>query len=135
MKRINWRLVSGLLLAVVAFLSYFLFFAYFAVTRDIPWVSFLLFIAAIALLVSGWRRATRRVLASIPLVLGVLIAGMFTFMVTAGSRNLPAAASAPAPGQRAPEFALPDTNNRTVSLSGTLAQSNAVLLIFYRGHW
>lgn len=135
MKRINWRLVSGLLLAVVAFLSYFLFFARFAVTRDIPWVSFLLFLAAIVLLVSGWRRATRKVLAAIPLVLGVLIAGMFTFMVMIGSRNLPAAAGAPAPGERAPDFALPDSNNRTVSLSGTLAQSNAVLLIFYRGYW
>lgn len=136
MKRsYHWWLWPGLLLAVVAFLSYFMFFARFAATRDVPWVNFLLFVAALVLLVTAWRRAPRKILASIVTVLGLLIFGTFTYMVTLGSKDLPAAAGAPAVGAKAPDFALPDTSNRPVALSQLLSQSNGVLLVFYRGHW
>jgi hypothetical protein len=135
MKRFNWQLWGGLVLAVVAFMSYFTFFAQFAITRDVPWVSFALFLLAIALLVAGWRRAPRKILASIVAVLGLFVAGAFTFMVTAGSKNLPLSQRAPAIGQKAPDFALPDTQGRKVSLSDVLGQSNGVVLIFYRGYW
>jgi MFS superfamily sulfate permease-like transporter len=136
MKRAwNWQLWVGLALAVVAFLSYFLFFARFAMTRDIPWASLVLFLIAGVLLISGWRRAPRKLLPSLVALVGLLIIGAFTFTVTIGTRNLPASARAPSVGQKAPQFALPDTNNRTVSLSGLLAESNGVLLVFYRGFW
>ena len=135
MKRFNWRLWSGLLLAVVAFFSYFGFLAQFPATRDVPWVSFLLLLAAAVLLVTGWRRAPRKIGASIVAVLGFIVIGGFTFLVTVGSRNMPAAAGAPAVGAKAPEFTLPDTQNRPVSLSAALNGSNGVLLIFYRGYW
>ncbi len=135
MKRFNWQLWGGLVLAVVAFVSYFTFFSQYAVTRDVPWVSFALFLGAIALLIAGWKRAPRKILASIVAVLGLFIAGAFTFMVTAGSKGLPVAQGAPAVGQQAPDFALPDTQGRQVSLSNVLGQSNGVILIFYRGYW
>ena len=136
MKRAwNWQLWSGLALAVVAFLSYFLFFARFAMTRDIPWTSFVLFLIAGVLLISGWRRASRKLVPSLVALVGLLIIGAFTFTVTVGTKNLPASARAPSVGEKAPPFALPDTNNRTVSLSGLLAESNGVLLVFYRGFW
>jgi peroxiredoxin len=38
-------------------------------------------------------------------------------------------------GQKAPAFALPDTNNRTVALADVLSQSRGVVLVFYRGYW
>ena len=135
MKRFNWQLWGGLVLAVAAFLSYFTFFSQYAITRDVPCVSFALFLVAIALLVAGWRRAPRKILASIVTVLGLFIAGAFTFMVTMGSKGLPVAQGAPAVGQQAPDFTLPDSQGRTVSLSNVLAQSNGVVLIFYRGYW
>lgn len=136
MKRAwNWQLWSGLALAVVAFLSYFLFFARFAMTRDIPWASFVLFLIAGVLLIAGWRRASRKLVPSLVALAGLLIIGAFAFTVTVGTKNLPASAGAPSVGEKAPPFALPDTNNRTVSLSGLLAESNGVLLVFYRGFW
>jgi hypothetical protein len=132
--RFNWPLWGGLLLTVVAFLSYFSFFARFPVTRDVPWASFLLVLVAVALLVTGWRRAPRKIVASIVLVLGLAITGLFTYSVTAGSK-VPAAERAPNAGQQAPAFTLRDTSNREVALSNLLAQSNGVLLVFYRGYW
>jgi len=135
MKRVNWALWSGLVLAVLAFLSYFVFFAQFPAMRDIPWASFLLFLLAIVLLITGWRRAPRKILASIVTVLGFLVAGFFTFLVTAGTKSLPLSTRAPAVGQQAPAFALPDTGNRTVALNDLLNGSNGVLLVFYRGYW
>ncbi len=132
--RFNWPLWGGLLLTVVAFLSYFSFFARFPVTRDVPWASFLLVLVAVALLVMGWRRAPRKIVASIVLVLGLAITGLFTYSVTAGSK-VPAAEGAPNVGQQAPAFTLRDTANREVALSNLLAQSNGVLLVFYRGYW
>jgi hypothetical protein len=136
MKRpFNWRLWSGLALAVVAIVSYFAVFTRFPVTRDIPWVPFLLFVVAAVLLISGWRRATGKILPSIVALLGFLLMGAFTFMVTVGSKGLPVAAGAPAIGQKAPEFTLLDTNNRPVSLSSVLTGANGVVLVFYRGFW
>lgn len=134
-RRFNGWLWGGLLLTVVAFLSYFAFFTRFAVTRDVPWVSFLLFLLAVALLVVGWRRAPRKILPTIVVVLGLFVTGAFTYLVTIGSRQLPAATDAPSVGQKAPDFILRDTANREVKLSSLLAQSNGVVLIFYRGYW
>jgi len=56
-KRANWSLWSGFLLRVVAAVSYFLLFARFPMTHDFPWVNFLLFGLAVALLGLGLRRA------------------------------------------------------------------------------
>ena len=136
MKRpFNWRLWGGLALAVLAIVSYFAFFSRFPVTRDVPWVPFLLFVIAAVLLVSGWRRATGKILPSIVAVLGFLLMGFFTYLVTIDSRDVPASAGAPAVGQKAPEFTLADTNNRPVSLASALAGSKGVVLVFYRGYW
>jgi energy-coupling factor transporter transmembrane protein EcfT len=135
MRRINWPLWLGFLLAVLAFFSYYGFLAQFPITRDVPWVSFLLLLVAVVLLVTGWRRAQRKVLASIVALLGLLVTGMFTFMVTAGSKGLPVSSRAPAIGRQAPAFTLPDTQNRPVALNDLLQGSNGVLLVFYRGYW
>jgi hypothetical protein len=57
------------------------------------------------------------------------------------ARALPRSAGAPQVGQRIPDFTLPDSSGRQVSLSQLLsgpaggAQPKAVLLVFYRGYW
>ena len=135
MKTRNWRLWTGLLLCIAAFISYLTVFARFPITRDIPWVSFLLFAIAAYLLITGFRGATRKIIPSVVLVLGFLILGGFTYFVTLGSKNLPGATRAPAVGEKAPAFTLRDTNNRPVTLSELTANSRGVLLIFYRGYW
>ena len=131
----NGRLWTGLLLSVAAFISYFAFFYRFPVTRDIPWVNIALFAVALWLLISGFRRATRKIAAGIVMVLGLGIAVLFGIGVTWGSR-VPVSATAPRIGEKAPDFKLLDSTRREVSLSQLLASSpRGVLLIFYRGYW
>jgi MFS superfamily sulfate permease-like transporter len=135
MRRVNWPLWTGLVLSAAAFVSYFAFFSRFPATRDIPWANAILFVVAIVLVIAGWRRAPRKILASIVAVLALAIAAAFVFAVTAGSK-LPAAHGAPRNGERVPQFSLLDTNQRTVTLDQLLAQSpRGVLLVFYRGYW
>lgn len=152
-RRINWSLWAGFLITVFAFVSYFLFFAQFPVTRDFPWVNFLLFGLAAVLLIVGLRRAFSRpssyrgkISGPILAVLSLGVLGLFCFGVFVESRHLPAAFGAPQVGQKAPEFSLPDINGRPVSLSELLSAPLAtppasprnpkgVLLVFYRGYW
>lgn len=148
--RINWPIWAGLLLSVIAFLSYFFVFVWFPVTRDFPWVNLLLFALAALLLAVGVRRAfaserprpTRsRVAAAVITSLSIAILGFFIFSTFINARRLPESHNAPKVGQRAPEFTLTDTNRKSVSLSDLLTSSvdgktpDGVLLIFYRGHW
>jgi hypothetical protein len=55
--RANLLVLGGFLLALLAFFSYFLFFARFPATRDVPWANLLLFAAAGCLVTLGLRRA------------------------------------------------------------------------------
>jgi len=152
-RRLNWFLWAGFLVSVLAFVSYFLFFAQFPVTRDFPWVNFLLFGAAAVLLVVGLHRAFARassyrgkVAGPILATLSTLILGFFCFAMFVESRQLPFADHAPRVGQKAPPFSLPDTNGRSESLSELLSTPigvssalqrgpKGVLLVFYRGYW
>jgi hypothetical protein len=127
-RRPNWLLWKGSLISVVAFVSYFLFFAQFPFTRDIPWVNFLLFGLAAVLLVMGLRRAFGRpssyrgkISGPILAALSMGILGFFCFAVFVESRHLPSAMEAPKVGQKAPQFSLSDTNGSQVSLSDLLS--------------
>jgi hypothetical protein len=134
----NWQLWSGFALSVVALVSYFVFFARFPITRDVPWASMILFAIAIALLVSGLRRATeRRITAWIVTSFGILIFALFCFDIFIGAKWLPASSHAPAIGSKAPDFVLLDIHRTPVALSRLLAEpaTKGVLLIFYRGYW
>ena len=149
-KQRNWHLWVGLLLCLVGFASYFLLFARYPATRDVPWVNYLLLAAGLVLLVSGLRRAFAqpevyrgKILGAIFAVLGVAIVGAFCFVVLVASKQLPKSANAPRLGQKAPEFTLLDTQRQQVSLASLLsaplpnssAPPKGVFLIFYRGYW
>ena len=150
-RRRNFLPLAGFLTCGIAFLSYPLFFARFPVTRDVPWASWLLFLLGFALLGAGLARAFRqrevyrgRILGPILAVLSIATLGLFLFMTMVYARQLPASAGAPKIGEKAPDFTLPDTQNRPVQLSSLLGAQGAqaggasggwVLLIFYRGYW
>src|SRR5215472_8363913 len=152
-RRANWFLWLGFLTTLIAFVSYFLFFLQFPVTRDIPWVNYLLFALAALLLAIGLRRAFAkpqlyrgRISAPILTALSAVVLGAFCFMVFVESRHLPTSSGAPRVGEAAPQFSLPDINGKTVSLSdllptpidapaGPKQTTKGVLLVFYRGYW
>jgi hypothetical protein len=151
-RKPNWPLWAGFLTALIAFVSYFLFFFQFPITRDFPWANFLLFGLAAVLLAVGLRRAFAlpssyrgKVSGPILATLSAAVLGVFCYAIFIESRDLPAASGAPKVGQKAPQFSLTDTNGKPVSLAalllGPLAQSGpgpapkGVLLVFYRGYW
>lgn len=143
----NFLPLAGFLVCVVAFLSYFLVFFRFPLTRDVPWVSWLLFAAGLALVGAGLNRAFRhreiyrgRVAGPILGVLSLAIVGLFLYSTLVASRELPASEGAPKIGERAPDFTLPDAQGRPVRLAALHeaaagAPTSWVLLIFYRGTW
>jgi hypothetical protein len=141
-RRWNWPLWTGLALVLVALLSYFLLFARFPVTRDVPWVNFILFAGAIALLVAGVRRAFsagssigRKIVGAFVTIFSASVVALFLFYLHF-SKTLPASHDAIAVGQKAPEFTLLDANRKPLSLEQLLSNSpRGVILIFYRGYW
>ena len=159
MKKFNWQIWAAFLLSLFAFLSYPLLFVRFPVTRDFPWANLLLFVAAVAFMLFGLRRAfasdrahplRSRISGGILAALSLAILGGFVFTVFIWARLMPAAHGAPQVGQQAPDFTLTDTNGRSVSLAELLSSSvyanpetsvqskalpKGVLLIFYRGYW
>ena len=136
-RRANWPLWTGLVLAVVAVASYPLFFYRYPITRDVPWVTFLLLAIALGLLVAGVRRAPgRKIVALIVAAFGVALAVLSTVGLTIGTR-VPTGANIPAVGAKAPDFTLLDADRKPVALSQLLGAPGAkgVLLVFYRGYW
>ena len=148
-RRWNTSLLLGFLLILAAFVTYIAIFIRFPLTRDIPWVTYLMFAAGLALLVRGLLRAYRepklyrgRIGGPIYMTLGVALIAFFGYSVVYGTRQIPVSANAPRPGDKAPDFTLPDQDGATVSLSQLLAPDaagagkvNGVVLIFYRGYW
>ena len=141
---------AGALFALAGFFSYPLLFSQFPITRDVPWVNFLLFAVALGLFVRGLREAPRDSMtwrtAVTRTVLGVVslwALWSLCFMVFYKSKQLPPASGSPQVGQKAPEFELHDTNNEPITLSqllstpipGTQKLPKGVLLVFYRGYW
>ena len=159
MKKFNWQIWAAFLLSLFAFLSYPLLFVRFPVTRDFPWANLLLFVAAVAFMLFGLRRAfasdhthplRSKISGGILATLSLAILGGFVFTVFIWARLMPASHGAPQVGQQAPDFTLTDTNGRSVSLAELLSSSvyanpetsvqskalpKGVLLIFYRGYW
>jgi hypothetical protein len=136
MRRFNWPLWLGFILSILAFVGYEMLFVRFPITRDVPWVSYLLLALALVLVVAGVRRAQRKIVPSIVAFLTVALTAFFVLAASIGTR-MPASPAAPAVGAKAPDFTLPDTNNRPVTLAQLLAApgSKGVILVFYRGYW
>ena len=147
-QRLNWPVWSGFLLSLIALLSYPFVFVRWPITRDFPWANLLIFCVSALLLLIGVRRAftperrqRSKIVASMLTTLSAAVLGFFVFSFFIASRWLPAAHGAPQVGQKAPDFLLPDTNNKPTSLAELLSTpikgkpAKGVLLIFYRGYW
>jgi hypothetical protein len=147
-RRPNAALWIGFLLSVFAFFSYIPIFAKYPSTRDMPWANFLIFALGLLFLFIGLRQAFRqpteyrgKIAGPILTTISVAAVVFFGFTVFSLGKHLPPSTQAPKIGQKAPDFALTDTNGRTVSLAALLSTPDAshptkgVLLVFYRGYW
>lgn len=150
-RRWNLLPLGGFAVTLLAFLSYFVFFARFPATRDVPWVNLLLFAGGLVLLVLGLRRAfghadryRGKIVSVLLSALSVLVLALFLFYNFWFSSQLPVAKAAPRVGEKAPDFTLPDQNGQPVRLANLLASPSPtgsgaagswVLLVFYRGYW
>ena len=137
----NWSLWIGFLLALAGFLTY-PFFTQFPATRDFPWANFLLFGVGGVLLLAGLVRAfgkpklyRGKIFGSILATLSLLGFCLFAYLIFFELKQVPASTGAPRVGQKAPEFTLPDQNNKPVALTDLLSGSKGAVLIFYRGFW
>ncbi len=146
--RWNFPLWAGFLIVLAALVTYAWVFAWYPATRDLPWATLLLFGAGLALTALGTLRAYRqphlyrgKLSGPILMSLGAGLFALFGYAVFYQARQLPASGGAPRPGQRAPDFTLPDVNGSALTLSDLLGAgaaaraANGVLLIFYRGYW
>ncbi len=141
-RRWNSLVWAGFGITLLAILSYFLIFSRYPVTRDIPWVTYLLFVSAVALLVGGVRRAFEqpqkyrgKISGPILSTVSISLIGLFCYMVLVLTKELPARSTAMHAGQQAPEFTLADAGGRPVALSDILKKNRAAVLVFYRGYW
>jgi peptidoglycan/LPS O-acetylase OafA/YrhL len=141
-RKRNWPIWAGFVIVLVGFFSYTFFFAKFPITRDFPWANLLLFcVGGILLLISLFRAFGRphvyrgKILASIFTIFSALMVGFFCYVFFYVLRQVPPSVGAPRVGQKAPEFTLPDQNEKPVALADLLSRSRAVVLIFYRGFW
>lgn len=137
----------GLLLTVFGALSNGLPFTGFP-AAPVPWISLLLSLVGFVVVFVGLWRVFGQSTAYQGKLSGT-VAGVFTLLFLAGAiaffwsaRHIPAeSAAAPQVGQRVPDFTLPDSTGRSVSLtqlfSGSVGKEppKALLLVFYRGYW
>jgi len=148
MKKLNWPIWLGFLICIFAFLSYPFIFVNWAATRDFPWANILLFAVGAVFLAIGIRRGFSpgrrlfgKIVTAAVATIAMLTLAMFIFVAFVASRWLPVSAGAPQVGQKAADFTLVDTNNKSVTLAELRSQpingkpAKGVLLIFYRGYW
>jgi hypothetical protein len=139
---------AGVLVIIVAILSNGLFFVRVPGQGLFPWLNLLLFIVPVPLLVLGLRRAITQPQLYRGKTAGWILSGLsvlllaFAIFGLYAARNIPSASKAPKVGEKAPDFRLPDTTGKAISLSdlisapmGSGSPPKAVLLVFYRGYW
>jgi hypothetical protein len=140
--RRNNLIWAGFTLVLLALVSYVPFFALFPITRDVPWVNYLLFLSGGFLLGIGIKRAFRqpemyrgRIMGAVFGLLSLLLFGFFCYFIFYAGKRVPQSAGALHAGQPAPPFTLTDANGKQVALADTLSSHRGALLIFYRGYW
>ena len=155
-RRKNIAPWAGLLFAIGAIGCNVAFFVNPPLQRTLPWLSLFFAVLALIFLFTGlWRafgqaRVYRGKVISVVLSVIALLPVGFTVFVFVAARKLPSSTAAPQVGQKVPDFTLPDTSGKLVSLDQLLAAvpspnssasspeahvPKAVLLIFYRGYW
>ncbi|MFP6663296.1 MAG: hypothetical protein VCC00_03730 [Deltaproteobacteria bacterium] len=127
----------GPLVAVIGLVTYFTIFYRWPLTRDLPWLNFLVIAAGIALAFSGmraspgtgWRAGVARLAVGVSLLPAALLA-WYSFVFSA---QMPATDLAAGPGTELPALILLDDKGDAFHLG--MAGEKRALIVFYRGFW
>ena len=140
-RKWNWPIWVGFVVAVGGLFSYD-FFAQFPITRDFSWANLLLFGIGGAFLIVGLFRAFGRpqlyrgkIFRSLFTAITLFLFVFFSYEIFYVLRQVPLSSQAPRIGEKAPEFTLPRSEWKPITLGDLLSGSKAVVLIFYRGLW
>ncbi len=149
-RRWNVPIWAGLIVVLAGAFTYVPIFSRFPVTRDFPWANLLLLVIGAFLIVTGVARSIKqpgiyggKIIGSILAALSIAAIGLLLFSFLYELRQLPRSSAAPAVGQKAPDFTLPDQNGKPVTLAELISSNEGqpakkaagALLIFYRGYW
>ena len=128
----------GLLITLFGIISYFVFFARFPFTRDVPWVNLPIVILGGALALvgsSGWslrRGLGNKIKAMIFSVLAVALVGLFIAYIFVLSK-VPEPTVTSLELEQPMEFSLSDHNSSSVSLKDYA--DRRLVIAFFRGYW
>jgi hypothetical protein len=141
-RRWNIPIWAGFAIVVLSLISYIPVFALFPITRDVPWVNYMLFVLGGVLLAIGLKHAYRepdryrgKISGPVLSMLSLLIAGFFVLGILVLTKQLPASSGAPHVGHPAPQFTLANIDGKQIALADLLKGHQGVILIFYRGYW
>ena len=129
----------GLPIVVLGFITYFIVFVDYPLTRDFPWVSIPIMLFGLWLAWKFyWRSRThpsrwKRVYGWLQMTAAFFLSALFGFYIFSYSYQLPSANSTLAQGATPTNFTLKDHEGNDVSLTDFRGQT--VIVCFYRGHW
>lgn len=135
----NHWLLTGPLVALFGFISYYALFAKWPITRDLPWVNLPLVWGGAALTLWGVKRAVARggalrlAGAALGTLLALASAGVLTWYVFSLSYQMPAVTAKSDAGATLPALTLTAHDGTAVSLAE--ASQGTLVLAFYRGAW
>lgn len=135
----NLAIWLGPVVVVAGVVGYYLFFLPWPLLGDVPWLNLVIVAAGVALSVRGLRRSwsrtgTRRLAASVGLIVSLAAGGVFTWYCFVFSYRLPAVALALNVGQHVPQVVLTSHDGRSIDLRQASA-ARPTVLVFYRGFW
>lgn len=119
-------------------LSYFFVFAQWPLTRDIPWVNYIILLLALGLTGYGvanvWAKGLGSKIASITsLFFSAAFPVLFIGYVFGLSNQLPSAEQAVSTGNALPDLVLTGDDGEPINVAD-VAQDK-LILVFFRGHW
>jgi len=126
----RWLALVALLLSIGTVVGYMALLNALVMVRPVWYLSALVLAVLIATSAVWRRRGGVTVTALVISVLLLGLAGYFNFVIA----RVPDTPSALVVGRPAPDFTLPDSAGRQVTLS-EFRGKKPVLLVFYRGYW